>query len=93
MHIKDYEFEAYMERILEQIQLLHEKADKLLAIKGKNDIKLLDNQDLCQLLNVNQRTLQRYRAKGILKSVRIGGKIHYTRESIQALIKYQRENP
>ncbi len=91
MQVEKEVFEAYMERILEQIGLLHKKSDKILSDKKEGEIKLLDNQDLCQLLHVNKRTLQRYRAKGILKYTRIGGKTFYTIEDINNLIRYQDE--
>jgi len=80
-------FEAYTERVLEQIELLHQKINKLLSVKVDNAIKLFDNQDLCQLLNVDKRTLQRYRSKGTLKYVRIGGKTFYTMTNVNEFIK------
>jgi hypothetical protein len=88
MHSDIENFEAYTERVLEQIELLHQKIDKLLLVKEDNDIKLFDNQDLCQLLNVDKRTLQRYRSKGTLKYVRIGGKTFYTIEDLNDFIKH-----
>ncbi len=87
MYTDKENIEAFMERVLEQIELLHQKTDKLLSNKKDNDIKLFDNQDLCQLLNVNKRTLQRYRSKGILKYVRIGGKTFYTLNNVNEFIK------
>ncbi len=87
MYIDKENLEAFMERVLEQIELLHQKTDKLLSNKKDNDIRLFDNQDLCQLLNVNKRTLQRYRSKGILKYVRIGGKTFYTLNNVNEFIK------
>ena len=92
MHIDREQFKEYMEQILKQIELLHLKTDKVLSQKKDDEIKLLDNQDLCQLLHVNKRTLQRYRSKGILKYVRIGGKTFYTTENINQLIKHQNES-
>ena len=87
MYTDKENLEAFMERVLEQIELLHQKTDKLLSNKKDNDIKLFDNQDLCQLLNVNKRTLQRYRSKGTLKYVRIGGKTFYTLNNVNEFIK------
>ncbi len=87
MYTDKENFEAYTERVLEQIDLLHQKIDKLLPDKSKNDLKLFDNQDLCQLLNVDKRTLQRYRSKGTLKYSRIGGKTFYTMENINSFIR------
>jgi len=92
MQIDKERFNAYMERILEQIELLHQKTDKILFQKKDDEIKLLDNQDLCQLLHVNKRTLQRYRSKGILKYVRIGGKTFYTTKNINMLIQHQNDS-
>ena len=87
MNIDRDNFESYMERILEQIELLHQKTDKFMTDTGGKELKLLDNQDLCQLLNINKRTLQRYRSKGTLKYLRIGGKTFYTVVQVNDLIK------
>ncbi len=62
----------------------------LLSDKKEGEIKLLDNQDLCQLLHVDKCTLQRYRSKGILKYTRIGGKTFYTVEDVNELIRQRR---
>lgn len=88
MQLDKESFAAYSEHVLEQIELLHQKIDKLLSAKTEKDIKLFDNQDLCQLLNVDKRTLQRYRSKGTLKYLRIGGKTFYTIENLNEFIKY-----
>ena len=78
--------EAYLEKILEQIELLHKKTDKLIPETTGKELKLLDNQDLCQLLNVDKRTLQRYRSKGTLKYLRIEGKTFYTIDQVNDFI-------
>ncbi|MFV0592795.1 MAG: helix-turn-helix domain-containing protein [Draconibacterium sp.] len=87
MDIDREKFESYMERILEQIELLHKKTDKLIPGTAVKELKLLDNQDLCQLLNVDKRTLQRYRSKGTLKYLRIEGKTFYTTDQINNFIR------
>ena len=87
MNIDREEFESYMERILEQIDLLHKKANQLIPNQSDKNLKLLDNQDLCQLLNVNKRTLQRYRSKGTLKYLRIGGKTFYTADQVNNFLR------
>jgi len=88
MYTDKENFEAYTESVLEQLDLLHKKIDKLMSDKTENNIKLFDNQDLCQLLNVDKRTLQRYRSKGTLKYLRIGGKTFYTIENLNEFIKH-----
>ena len=87
MNIDKEIFEAYMERVLEQIELLHEKTDKFMSNPTNKELKLLDNQDLCQLLNVNKRTLQRYRSKRTLKYFRVGGKTFYTADQVNDFIR------
>ena len=87
MDIDSERFEIYMKRILEQIELLHQKTDKLVPNQTDEELKLLDKQDLCQLFNVNKRTLQRYRSKGTLKYLRVGGKTFYTTEQVNDFIK------
>ena len=44
---------------------------------GVDGERLLDNQDLCQLLNVDKKTLERYRRSGRLPFLKLGGKIFY----------------
>ncbi len=75
---------------LNKLSCFIKKTDKLLSDKKEGEIKLLDNQDLCQLLHVDKRTLQRYRSKGILKYTRIGGKTFYTVEDVNELIRQRR---
>ncbi len=45
-----------------------------------------DNQDVCQLLNISKRTLQRYRSEGILPYWKKGHKIYYNKESVSQFI-------
>lgn len=50
-------------------------------------VRLLDNQDLCQLLHVSKRTLQRYRASGELPFQTIYHKTYYREPDVEAFIK------
>ena len=68
-------FGRIMERLDWQEQLLEEishrqreaqPAEDPAAIKCLNGERLYDNQDLCMMLQVSKRTLQRYRSIGIL---------------------------
>ena len=63
MYTDREEFEGWMERIMERF----DRTEKLLerVLKKNNTLdgeEVLDNQDLCLLLKVGIRTLQRYRA-------------------------------
>ena len=67
MYTDREEFEGWMERIMERF----DRTEKLLerVLKKNNTLdgeEVLDNQDLCLLLKVGIRTLQRYRAIGVL---------------------------
>ena len=49
--------------------------------------RLLDNHDLCQLLHVSKRTLQRYRSSGELPYQTIYHKTYYRESDVDAFIK------
>lgn len=81
-------FEAYMERLLEQVEKVVGALDK----KNKkpqnylNGERLYDNQDICLLLNVSKRTLQRYRDNG-LKYHTILHKTYYREKDLHEFIR------
>ena len=82
-------FEAYMERLLEQVERIVGALDK----KNKkpqnylNGERLYDNQDVCLLLNISKRTLQDYRDTGLLGYVQLPGKIIYRESEILDLLE------
>ena len=62
-------FENWMQKVMER---LDRQDEMLLSMQpsGKapnpmNGIRLFDNQDLCMLLQISKRTLQRYRSIGL----------------------------
>jgi len=60
------EFLAWMERLMERLDMLGDNIDSLQ--KKRNSIdgeELLDNQDLLQMLKISNRSLQRYRSNCI----------------------------
>jgi len=65
--------------------------DNLQQISGRynflNGERLLDNQDVCQLLHVSKRTLQRYRTSGELPYQTIYHKTYYRESDVEAFIK------
>ena len=81
-------FEAYMERLLEQVEKVVGALDK----KDKkpqnylNGERLYDNQEICLLLNVSKRTLQRYRDNG-LKYHTILHKTYYREKDVHEFIR------
>jgi hypothetical protein len=54
-----------------------------------NGERLLDNQDMCLLLNICKRTLQRYRTLGWLPYTRIDRKAYYTESDVKKFIEEQ----
>jgi len=52
----------------------------------KNEALLLTKAETAALLRVTQRTLDRYRAAGLVAPVYLGRTVRYRREDIDALI-------
>lgn len=61
---------------------------KAMASRG-NDKKLgdwLDNQDVCQILNISPRTLQTFRDNGTLAFSQINRKVYYKPEDVKKIL-------
>jgi|SRR5690554_425848 len=52
--------------------------------------KWLDQQEACQLLNISKRTLQTYRAKGILGATQINRKTYFRLSDVELLMQGER---
>jgi DNA-binding transcriptional MerR regulator len=90
LYIDKNTFEAWMERILERVEMLNKKIEKLNNTKNQlNGDTLLDNQDLCLLLKVSKRTLQRYRSSGLLPYKRIQQKTYYLESDVHKFISQE----
>ena len=88
MYIDQRNFETWMQRLISQFELLNRKIDKLTNTENKiNDELLLDNQDLCLLLKVSKRTLQRFRSSGKLPYKRLGKKTYYMESDVHEFIE------
>lgn len=90
------EFESWMRQVM--IRLDHQE-QMILSLTGKefkevklfNGERLLDNQDLCLLLQASKRSLQRYRSSGLLKYQMLRHKVYYKESDVQAFLKYSLE--
>lgn len=83
VNIEARTFEAMMARF----EAFAEKVDTLCRNNGdKNLQKWLDNQDVCQILNISKRTLQTYRDNGTLPYTQINHKIYYKPEDVEQVI-------
>lgn len=79
-------FENWMQKVMER---LDRQDEMLLSMQpsGKapnpmDGIRLFDNQDLCILLQISKRTLQRYRSIGALPYKTLGKKTYYSEEDV-----------
>jgi len=64
------------------------KLDRLSRIKDiMEGDDLLDNQDVCLLLKVTPRTLERYREKKLLPFMKIKGKPYYKKSDVLIALK------
>ena len=88
MYIDQKYFDSWMQRLLTQVELLQRKVDRLGNQNNViNDEVLLDNQDLCLLLKISKRTLQRFRSSGKLPYKRIGKKTYYIESDVHRFIQ------
>ena len=88
MYIDKNNFEAWMERIMYRFDKQDKTLDKMSKHRNILDGELLlDNQDLCMLLNVSKRTLQRYRATGELPFQTLYHKTYYKESDVHAFIR------
>lgn len=55
--------------------------------RGSRPENWLDNQEVCDILRINKKTLQAYRAKGLLPFSRIKNKLFYKPEDIRRLLE------
>src|SRR5690625_12389 len=88
MNIDRMEFVAWMQRIMDRLDILDGHMDdiekKRTSIDGE---ELLDNQDLLQMLKISNRSLQRYRSMGKLPYYTISGKLYYKLSDVHQFIR------
>ncbi|MDR3062391.1 MAG: helix-turn-helix domain-containing protein [Dysgonamonadaceae bacterium] len=88
MFVNDNHFIEWMEKLSKK---LNEIGQDLKSLINTNEVfdkedKLLDNQDLCLMLHISSRTLQRYRSDGILLFLKRGQKIYYKTADVRAFV-------
>ncbi len=82
-------FEAMMTRF----ENFAERVDTLCRTGiDKSLQKWLDNQEVCQILNISKRTLQTYRDNGTLPFSRINHKMFYRPADVERLILKLKNN-
>lgn len=87
MEVVTIEKKTY-EAMMERFRILTAKVDALCReCDEKRMGRWLDNQDVCQILNISLRTLQTYRDNHTLPYMQIGYKMYYKPEDIERLIE------
>jgi hypothetical protein len=88
MYIEKDFFETWMERIMKRFdQIDKEKDDRNQRYNLPEGERLLDNQDICQLLNVSKQTLKRYRTLKQIPYNTIYHKTYYKESDVLTFIK------
>jgi hypothetical protein len=88
MLIDKEDFEAWMKRIMERFDMLENRITPNEKPRHRlNGELLLDNQDLCMMLNISKRTLQRHRSSGHLPYRRIDQKTYYLESDVRTFIR------
>lgn len=81
-------FLEWMERILSRFDHLKQTIPDIPQRPMLNGEPLLDNQEVCMMLQVSKRTLQRYRDPGTLPFHIIYHKTWYLESEITAFMEY-----
>ncbi|MDD4590258.1 MAG: helix-turn-helix domain-containing protein [Parabacteroides sp.] len=82
INIEAQTFEAMMSRF----EAFTQRVETLCENRDKNLQRWLDNQDVCQILNISKRTLQTYRDNGTLAYSQINHKIYYKPCDVEEVI-------
>jgi hypothetical protein len=79
---------CWFERLMIRFDRIDEHLE-VMAMKEKvlEGEQLMDNQDVCQMLNISKRTLQRYRSSGELPYRMLYHKTFYKQSDVEAFIK------
>jgi len=88
MFIEKQYLDSWLQRIMERFDRLENRISKPPEKEREtfNGEILLDNQDLCMMLNISKRSLQRYRSLGWLPSKRIDQKSYYLKSEVERFI-------
>jgi hypothetical protein len=85
-------FENWMRQIMErfdrnELLIASLTGKEFKEVKYLDGERLLDNQDLCELLNTSKRSIQRYRSSGTLKYQMLWHKVYYKESDVQEFLK------
>lgn len=92
MELREDRFEQWMSRLAERLDRQEKMLQRLtskedLAVHVLDGERLLDNQDVCMMLQVSKRSLQRYRSTGLLRYRMLGHKLYYRESDIRDFVQ------
>ena len=80
--------ECALEMMIARFEIFTRRVEQICKNNADNSLKKwLNNEDVCQLLNICKRTLQTYRDNGTLGCSQIGHKMYYRPEDVMKLLK------
>lgn len=86
MEIINIEAQTF-EKMLSKFEDFASRMEYLCRLHGDRDMQeWLDNQDVCQLLNISKRTLQTLRDNGTLAYTQISHKTYYKPEDVEKIV-------
>ncbi len=89
MEVLIFQKEAFEEMAV-KFSRFSDRMNELLAKQGSKSLKLngwMDNQEVCQQLNISPRTLQTLRDNGTLAYSQINHKVFYRPEDVLRIVK------
>jgi hypothetical protein len=94
MHIDEDRLEELHAILMKRFDHIDYKLERMSKVNSCLDgYKLLDNQDMCELLGVTKRTLARYRQRKLVSYYMIDGRTYYRSSEIQEFLKRKGRQP
>jgi len=87
MEVLIFQKEAF-EEMAAKFSRFSDRVNELLAKQGSKSLnRWMDNQEVCQQLNISPRTLQTLRDNGTLAYSQINHKVFYRPEDVSSIVK------
>ena len=74
------------DRLVARIEALARRVSELFRRQDKTLQHWLDNEEVCLLLNIQKRTLQRYRERSLIPCTQIRHKVYYKTAEVERLL-------
>lgn len=73
--------------LMKKLESLESKIEKLTAKKPRLEDEYIDSVDVCKLLQVSRKTLDRYKAFDMIPTVKIKQKVYYRFGDLEEFMK------